>query len=43
MDECDLSNLMSVDTTNYILQEHELKECIVAKKPTLSKKHLKTW
>ena len=40
-DECNFSNLVSVDTTKCILQEHELKGCIAAKKFSLNKKHLK--
>ena len=42
MDECDLSNLESIDTTMNILWEPELMGCITAKKPALTKKHLKT-
>ena len=30
MDECDLSNLVSVDTSEWILQEHKMKRCIAA-------------
>ena len=41
IDECDLSNLVLVDTTKCILWEDELKGCIATKKPTLTKKHLK--
>ena len=40
-DECDLFNLMSVDTIKCIHQEHELKGCISAKKLAITKKHLK--
>ena len=38
MDEYDLSNLVSGDTTKRILRECELKGCIVVKKPALTKK-----
>ena len=41
MDDCDLSNLVSVHTTKCIIYENELKGCIVDKKRTFTKKHLK--
>ena len=39
MNECDLSNLVSVDTSKHNLQKHKLKKCITVKKPL--KKNLK--
>lgn len=41
MDEYDLFNLVSVDNTKWILQEHRRKRFISTKKPALNKKHLK--
>ena len=39
MDECDLSNLVSVDLIKCIFQK---QGCIAAKKPAVTKKHLKS-
>ena len=41
MDECNLPNLVSVDINKCILQEYELKGCIAAEKPVLTKEYLK--
>ena len=40
-DEYDLSNLLLVDTTKFIFQEHELKGNIAAKKFEIIKEYLK--